>query len=105
MSAHTPGPWTVEHKDHGARQFIKSRKGAVAILQNYGSAEAMAAAPLTVERIANARLIAAAPDLLAALVSLQDEVQRMRAISHYFFDQCDQRPINAARAAIAKATE
>jgi hypothetical protein len=99
MSAHTPGPWSIEHKDHAARQIITSKKGAIAILQSYGSAEATAAAPLIVERMANARLIAAAPELLKA-------AQLLAA-----WDQSDgdveliSEACSVARQAIAKATE
>lgn len=53
-------------------------------------------APLTVETEANARLIAAAPDLLAALNRLE--------YFHTTNDTPNSDPWIAARAAIAKAT-
>jgi hypothetical protein len=62
------------------------------------------------ERYANARLIAAAPDLLAALVTAADELETLHA-EHYRTCK-DQGPetcpgwaaIHSARAAIARAT-
>jgi len=60
MSAHTPGPW-IHAIDFGQVGSIESQNGTViaqaqALVRDYDHAE----------RNANARLIAAAPDLLAA---------------------------------------
>lgn len=62
MSAHTPGPWTVgERRSILGRAFDKSEKQIVDQVRG-GSREAADA---------NARLIASAPDLLAALKTIR----------------------------------
>ena len=86
MSAHTPGPWTVVAIDWGetgnARLELKE-------IQRTG--------------MADARLIAAAPDLLAALQALVAELDgpgKPYSSDSYAPPQF----IETARAAIAKAT-
>ena len=63
MSDHTPGPWRDWNESLGAVMAPRSKDAdwgsrAVALVAQWPSAE---------ERAANARLIAAAPDMLAAL--------------------------------------
>lgn len=86
MSKHTPGPWKVIPVKTG--YYIDSRCGPVADTMDfddeYGS----------IESEANARLIAAAPDLLEAARALLDLAER-----HGWLHVA----VNAARAAIAKA--
>lgn len=90
MSKHTPGPWVATDKIVHLPDFAES--GRIAIVIND---------PEFPERsLANARLIAAAPDLLSALTMVlaashgrgQDGKQAMEIA------------LDAARAAIAKAT-
>ena len=65
MSAHTPGPWTVR-KDEG---------GSFSIVATAGTVARAWVAPGTPEATTgNARLTAAAPDLLAALQALVAEL-------------------------------
>jgi hypothetical protein len=90
MSKHTPGPWQAR----GSTVLAKSRIGT-----NCTDADvAVYGAPLVCESIrsdANARLIAAAPDLLEALRSLE-----LSADLPAMFND----PVRVkARAAIAKA--
>lgn len=64
MSKHTPGPWDVKDMPHwgkGVRRAIHGATQAPPIAQICGDPRSAA------ENDANARLIAAAPDLLAAL--------------------------------------
>ena len=72
--AHTPGPWAVQ--EVGASRGLprggyRVRQGGtvydVALIDNDGSAD-------SAELKANARLIASAPDLLAALRALLDKL-------------------------------
>ena len=91
MSAHTPGPWVVNalpsdpyvvfgggiHGNGEPRQICVTANGF------FGCDES----------IANARLIAAAPDLLAALVAVLND-----------FPGTKNARTEAARSAIAKAT-
>lgn len=58
---HTPGPWFVQHSSHQGGLLIKPVPGQV-----------VAQCDELPEMQANARLIAAAPDLLAALKALRD---------------------------------
>lgn len=87
MSAHTPGPWKNHGRQPNSPGLPHSAVGAKTLLarvysEAYGD---------EVQEAANARLIAAAPDLLNTLVVLVDVAER-RGI-----------PCDAARAAIAKA--
>jgi len=96
-SKHTPGPWTVEHrKDNGEMMsaqfgFIHGPKGKsdwvadVGYLHNDNGSGSMT----------NARLIAAAPELLAALSAILDMATDNRTHGS---------EIDMACAAIAKAT-
>lgn len=91
MSKHTPGPWG-NHKWNSEEHQISALGGTVALINHDHSHISDEAAD------ANARLIAAAPDLLAAL---------HRAVNHLIMDgvSCDDAPqaLRQARAAIAKA--
>jgi hypothetical protein len=84
MAKHTPGPWFLD--DDGRIFDTPDRGQLVAEVATADPAE-----PPAEEDVANARLIAAAPDLLAAL-------EKVVAISDRKHDAWDE-----ARAAIAKA--
>ena len=87
MTTHTPGPW---HKK-GSRVYHQSNPGG--LKTDIAECFRDVGGPLPCE--ANARLMAAAPDLLAALEAVMACNKELGAIS---------RPIgNEARAAIAKA--
>lgn len=77
--SHTPGPWKVD------RPYIRGAGRAIATLES-GRNE--------VEDAANARLIAAAPELYEALVDL---------IGFLFHGKKDRQAILRATAALAKA--
>lgn len=79
--AHTPGPWTVQEGE------VTAAEGDVIIAEMVGRGRPCAVEN-PIEAEANARLIAAAPDLLAAL----------RLIVEHSGD-----PLKVAMAAIAKA--
>ncbi len=86
---HTPGPWDVEPK--GSRHFVDGADGlTVAYLDRAGVRE-------RAEIEANARLIAAAPDLLAALYLIATDQSAIYSGANAHIG-------NIARAAIAKAT-
>ncbi len=87
MTAHTPGPWKIwndfdEDGDNGC--FCIGDDTAHAVTMNFGKKK----------NKANARLIAAAPDLLAALINLTNRCER----------SWTGKDTDATRAAIAKAT-
>ena len=110
MRAHTPGPWGLAQYAKGAAlpiPFIEhktiavfsdgARQGDVAYMQHglWGDDQALA----------NARLIAAAPELLEALQELVAEWDaRHAAEDHRSGYTLDTAGIAMARAAIAKAT-
>lgn len=79
IQGHTPGPWKVE------RPYIRGAGRVIASLES-GRNE--------VEDTANARLIAAAPELYGALVDL---------IGFLFHGKKDRQTILRATAALAKA--
>lgn len=90
---HTPAPWSdgLHHQGHLAIQSDSGRLVAFcgAISRNDGQ----------LENFANARLIAAAPDLLTALRDLLEDATKLG------IDESDlSGSAVAARAAIAKAT-
>jgi len=60
MSGHTPGPWEVDREQGGGGRFVRDRHRTLI-------ADAFHKTVPIDERAANARLIAAAPELLAAL--------------------------------------
>lgn len=88
---HTPGPWQIRQHEKGFVVFysdggIRSNTAqcySSNVCEEHGSAEA------------NARLIASAPDLLAALQEI--------LIANDHNEELD-KPLAEARAAIAKAT-
>lgn len=93
-ASHTPGPW---HLSPDGRGIYQGRSGdtdvyVAEIFPNYG---------LTIEEAnANARLIAAAPELLAALRILTEHAQEQYP---HIESERGQRDIAQALAAITKA--
>ena len=85
----TPGPWYVEHI--GNRPYIVDQP-----TKNFGIAEVHGITPETAE--ANARLIAAAPELLSALQHMISAFGPRCEYTEAHFG------INTAKAAILKAT-
>lgn len=93
MSGHTPGPWHIDYAAAGGGN-IQSVNGPVANTRWFGNTQKEA-----LEDFANARLIAAAPDLLEALKDLA------RSLSDSDEDGLTEYAdvMVAARSAIAKA--
>ena len=90
VSAHTPGPWLVSDEYQGAHALLGvyiDQKNSGRVARTFANCLVKTDA----ECRANARLIAAAPDLLAAL-------QRIAAIQEISLS------VEIARAAVAKAT-
>ena len=90
---HTPGPWEVSWDKYGKESEIHGKSelndGPICIIPHDDVTESGAE-----EQLANARLIAAAPELLEALEGLA-----MKAGRHFWRDVV----VTQARAAIAKA--
>jgi hypothetical protein len=71
MSKHTPGPWAISRKSASSNRAWISAAGwgkfaRVVVRMNGSSVDCQ-------DGLANVRLIAAAPDLLAALKAMRDE--------------------------------
>ena len=93
MSGHTPGPWGIIVGDAGPIVFSGAKSNMVAHCIKAWSSE---------ERMANARLIAASPDLLEALHFVLTQFEIVLPSSGLTHDE--RQSIIKARAAIAKAT-
>jgi hypothetical protein len=94
---HTPGPWAVDYSDDGPLIYT----GELLIASVSGSTEHIEVQGLDEQTTeANASLIAAAPDLLAALEQLLDHGERRNL---YYERGEDAEVVGQARAAIAKA--
>jgi hypothetical protein len=102
MNKHTPSPWFASNAyGNGSAIWIAPTEGAKMVLQgaNCLRSDSVKYEEISIEQLqANAKLIAAAPDLLAAL----------EAMTYYFAeyekDDSAKYGFKAARAAIAKAT-
>ena len=90
MSGHTPGPWVVLQNPM-SHDCITSDDCRICEMPRWDDEYAE-------EETANARLIAAAPDLLAALERM------VRQHGSNFISYSGDHPVSVARAAIAKAT-
>lgn len=111
QAGHTPGPWTLlpEEADKDYLRIRGTRLGGRYKVANvhhirYEGVHAVVRERDDAESMANARLIAAAPELLEALKGLDEAYCRAgtpltRAERHE-----DRNRLIAARAAIAKAT-
>ena len=107
---HTPGPWIAEHGTGPTNKYATASTGVwskpkfdVALELGDEDSDPMDPAwvcgiwgDLSPEDFANARLIAAAPDLLAALKALLE-------YSGIIEERCGDAETKAARAVIAKA--
>lgn len=92
---HTPGPW--HWTTHPDGTMITNDSGAsIALWPSQGG---------TVEQCANGRLMAAAPDLLAALRSLMAlDVKGHALADRLHFSDAGRALLNQCRAAINRAT-
>jgi hypothetical protein len=96
-TSHTPGPWIDLDNGFGTARAIHAEKSgpALAFVHSYSGL----ITPRAEERDANARLIAAAPDLLEALYRLKTEAELDGMASRAGWDAW----ISMANAALAKA--
>ena len=102
---HTPGPWSLSPSFDRVERRVQ-HGDAPALVWSIASGINSAHPDYLprAEQIANARLIAAAPELLAALEDMTDRYARAMkdsGVSHYPEAMVE---IRSARAAIAKAT-
>lgn len=106
--SHTPGPWEAEQRGFGYPDY---EGGPVRRLWDVcgPNGELVMIGTIVAENEANARLTAAAPDLLAALVRLMRSCVGRPCTycggEHALFIQPTAADLAQARAAIARATE
>ena len=96
MNKHTPGPWKAHFEE--AYYVTGPDRGRVAMMLNLKGAHGLGGRRTGEESAANARLIAAAPELLEALQALDV------LFGHLASDGTQYDWIDRARAVIAKAT-
>ncbi len=102
---HTAGPWTIARSEGGYDPaVVDSRDGTIAQIEGKGWSRA-----LDIEVEANARLIAAAPDLLAALQRIAVDASIVIELINQMSTDPDPETwiegiVRAAKGAIAKAT-
>ena len=98
---HTPGPWKYSRcDDYGDTRFYIAQQDGAPYTPNYSDVATVIAETVSLEyrsiQEANARLIAAAPELLEALIALH-------AVANVRRDE-DYSAVANAAAAISKAT-
>ena len=103
-NAFTPGPWTFSHDNQfGDTRFYVAQQEGAPYTPDYSDVATLIAETCSGDRVAvqqaNARLIAAAPELLEALRKLADAYERLKPPGYPLSD-----PEKQARAVIAKAT-
>jgi hypothetical protein len=109
MSKHTPGPWRLSSESPNIikRDYTNIGLGdssGYLIASSMGHDNSGFYASVE-EGLANARLIAAAPDLLNALIVLSEEADNFGVSGVYFNEKCmGHKGLDLAYAAIAKAT-
>jgi hypothetical protein len=98
MNKHTPGPWNCNRASAAGREIIVSEVSPVdvAVLSHRDKSQS--------EINANARLIAAAPDLLEALEWCAETLAVFVADGSAAPESVIGKNLTTARAAIAKAT-
>lgn len=97
-ASHTPGPWHVSYA--GRTQVFDQHNNEVAFVATYGAGFGPQGWPFPWHHAeANARLIAAAPELLEALKTFVDAYMSVN------YRAAVERAFSEAVAAIAKATE
>ncbi len=104
MSKHTPGPWVFSKSDqYGDMRFYVAQADGAPYTPDYSDVATLIAETVNSERRyiqeANARLIAAAPELLEALTNLCGLAEKRPGSLHEY-----KAAVDSARAAIAKAT-
>lgn len=95
QTTHTPGPWAFRPE---SRNIVSTPENDGHYVTIGGLSESLFITAR--EHAANARLLAAAPELLAALVALVEEAD----LGEVDLDDDDRAKLDDARAAIAKAT-
>ena len=94
---HTPGPWTIRQSYSSERIIVKAPQPTNRVLAGFGSEDE----PLDDTDVANARLIAAAPELLQAAMQAESLIPHLCDLDS---SEATAAVVEQLRAAIAKAT-
>jgi hypothetical protein len=97
IEQHTPGPWEIEEDDYGGEIWLGGDGCGMIVVNGWVNGGCMAHPVEWAKLQADARLIAAAPDLLACAIKL-------RAMADWLPHPHCVEAIEMAGAAIAKAT-
>lgn len=105
MSAHTPGPWRLHFwaENVGISADRPKQRDCETVATVYRGPETASYATDREKADANARLIAAAPDLLEALDGVIGFIDDLALLGGMTANGGAQERLDAARAAIAKA--
>ena len=109
MTKHTPAPWEVRKNPHHKRRYdIYSEGRHIAYVGPGHTSPEDYPEGCAIMDEANADLIAAAPDMLAALERLMQVIERSYGIVNYYDDGGteawdEMEEVKAIKAAIAKA--
>ena len=95
MSQYTPGPWYCTNEDDSVLGQVSSQPIGYQLGGNI-------ALTFGDDAKANARLIAAAPELLEALLDLMPVVNRIMYLSNGTWDLDDEEAVQQARALLAR---
>ena len=105
IEQHTPGPWEIEEDDYGGEIWLGGDGCGMIVVNGWVNGGCMAHPVEWAKLQANARLIAAAPDLLAALEALFSDYKSLADSGDAgFWSLEDTVEGQQALAAIAKAT-
>ncbi|NHC53082.1 hypothetical protein [Pseudomonas sp. AU8050] len=102
---HTPGPWTLQGEPESIRiegPRNRNSRSHLVLVERVGGRRYGADFSDLSELVANAKLIAAAPDLLEALIKLHESLESLNESGDA--GQMVADDVETARAAIAKAT-
>lgn len=104
MSGHTPGPWECDGATVFAVEHHGWRKGVEQFHNRFYAGVQRGPYTPAAELVANAKLISAAPDLLAALRDLADDIDERFDMESRSTNPGMKAAVSNARAAIVKAT-
>jgi hypothetical protein len=95
---HTPGPWEIEEDDYGDEIWLGGEGAGMIVVNGWVNGGCKQTPSEWAALQAEARLIAAAPDLLALVIQYRDDLRRPPSPDSV------ERSLQAVNAAIAKAT-
>jgi len=96
MSKHTPGPWEIDEQDYGDELWFGGTGCGLVTVNGWSNGGCKDQPDEWAQLLTDARLIAAAPELLDALHGLLNVIRETRGLRSY-------NAVLVAQKAIAKA--